>query len=290
MSYHSKQNYIADDAGNKIHHVQHFARRAFTLTEVAGAVIILGLACSSILVVIDRCVASAADSALRMHAFETARENMEKLLVSRSVKETVEYGISDNYPEIAWQTVVETFYEPITDQMWVQAVCSSEYEDSQGEKQTVELTHWLTNVSKAQLLQIMQEQEKQQQQWLDEQIIKTIEDAAEYAGVDGKTIEQWLENGMLTLDDGSFVRMNLDLYKRTEGKPAEQEQQLQVGSMEDLIKLFSQRATEGGQKTSDLQDVQNKIDPTTGLTYQEIEQMDTSQIFELLKQKKAKKP
>jgi hypothetical protein len=41
-----------------------------------------------------------------MHAFEIARENMEKLLAAGSVKETAEYGTSDEYPEIKWQTVV----------------------------------------------------------------------------------------------------------------------------------------------------------------------------------------
>jgi hypothetical protein len=55
-------------------------KKAFSLVEVAMAVMILDLVFLSVLVVIDRCVDSVAGSAMRMRAFEVARENMEKLL------------------------------------------------------------------------------------------------------------------------------------------------------------------------------------------------------------------
>ena len=123
--------------------------------------IILALISSSILVAINHCVTSAADSALRMRAFEVARENMEILLSKDSAKEMDEYGYSDKYPEIEWKTTVESFYEPITSRMWIQAICSAEYTDTQGELQKVELTHWLTDLSKRELLEFMQEKEKE---------------------------------------------------------------------------------------------------------------------------------
>jgi len=94
---------------------------AFSLVEVVTALAILALISSSVLVVINRCVASTADLSLRMQAFEVARENMEKLLASTLVQEKIEYGESDKYPEITWHTVVETFYEPITARMWLSA-------------------------------------------------------------------------------------------------------------------------------------------------------------------------
>lgn len=109
-------------------------KKAFSLVEVMVALAILALISSSVLVVIDRCIASAADSALRMKAFEIARENMEQLLASASVKESVEYGISENYPDIGWQTVVETFYEPLTARMWIRGVCSAQYNDPNGQE------------------------------------------------------------------------------------------------------------------------------------------------------------
>lgn len=250
------------------------------------ALTILGLVASSVLVVINRCVASAADSALRMHAFETARENMETLLAANSVEETVEYGRSDSYPDIAWQTVVETFYEPVSNRMWVRAVCSAEYEDSQGETQEIELTHWLTDVTKEQLLQIMKQQEQQDEQFLAEQIVETIEEAAEYAGVDEETIEQWLDNDMLTAEDGSFIKHNLDIYKRTGGKPGEEDKKQQVESEDELVQLRQQLSQTGAQETPELQDWQDKTDPTTGLKYGELEQMDVREIFEFLKARK----
>src|SRR4030042_1740904 len=85
---------------------------AFSLVETATALIILALISSSVLVVVNRCMASAADLEMRMRAFEVARDNMETLLSKDSIGEMVEYGISVKYPEIQWQTTVEIFYEP----------------------------------------------------------------------------------------------------------------------------------------------------------------------------------
>ena len=135
----------------------------FSLPEVMAALMILALFSSSVLVVINRCVTSAANSTMQMEAFRVARENMEKLLASDSVSEMVEYGNSNRYPEIQWQTVVESFYEPITKRMWVRAICSAEYRDMDDEVQTVELTHWLTNLTKSQLIQIAEEKRKQEE-------------------------------------------------------------------------------------------------------------------------------
>jgi type II secretory pathway pseudopilin PulG len=132
-------------------------RKAFSLVEAVTALIILGLVCSSVLVVINRCLAGAADSELRMRAFEVARENMEKLLSAEAVAETSDYGESEKYPEIQWQTMVETFYEPLTARIWFQAICSAQYTDTEGDEQTIELAHWLTEVSKAQLIQMIKE-------------------------------------------------------------------------------------------------------------------------------------
>jgi type II secretory pathway pseudopilin PulG len=263
-------------------------KKAFTLVEVLVALDILALVTLSVLVVIDRCVASAADSALRMHAFETARENMEKLLASNSVKETAEYGNSEKYPDVSWQTVVETFYEPISNRMWVRAVCSAEYEDTQGEAQTIELTHWLTDVTKEQLLKIMKQEEEQDEQFLADQIIETIEEAAEYAGVDEETIEKWLDDGMLTTEDGSFIKNNLDIYKRSNGEPTEEESKLQVETEAELVEMRQQLGQTSGQGTPGQQDWQNKIDPATGLSYGELEEMDVSQVLELLKKRLGK--
>jgi prepilin-type N-terminal cleavage/methylation domain-containing protein len=201
--------------------------KGFSLPEVVAAVIILGLVSSGVLVVISRCMVSAADSALRMRAFEVARENMEVLLTSDSLKEMAEYGSSDKYPEIEWQTVVETFYEPLTSRMWIQAVCSAEYTDIDNEVQTVELTNWLTNVSKEDVRKILQEQQ-QEDELLAEQIIETEEEAAEYAGVDEETIRQWVKNGMLKTEDGYYIKNQLDLYIDNDGNPSIEDKRWQA--------------------------------------------------------------
>ena len=44
--------------------------------------------------------------------------------------------------------------------MWVRAVCSATYPDANGQPKTVELTHWLTDVSDSVRLKIQRDQEK----------------------------------------------------------------------------------------------------------------------------------
>lgn len=126
----------------------------FSLVEAAAALVLLGFMCSGVLVVINRAMEATADSILKQHAFEVARENMEKVLTLKEVSEKTEYGYSEKYPEIEWTTTIETFYEPVDNKMWVQAVCSAEYADSKGELAKVELTHWLNKLSEQQTQQV----------------------------------------------------------------------------------------------------------------------------------------
>ncbi len=201
------------------------ARQAgFTLVESMAAVTLLAFIGASVWVVVDRCMMSAADSTQRMRAFEIARENMEKLLGLASVTEMTEYGISEEFQDIRWQTTVETFYEPVTSRIWVQAVCSTEYTDSAGEDQAVELTHWLTDLTKEQLQELMRREELKKQA-IAEHIIETEDLAAEYAGVSVETIRQWSQNGMPITEEGEYLKPWLELYLETDGSPTAEEKQ-----------------------------------------------------------------
>jgi len=240
-----------------------------------AALAILALTSSSVLVVIDRCVSTSTNSTLQMRAFEIARENMEKLLASDTIQEGIDYGESEKYPEITWETAIETFYEPVTSRMWIRGVCSANYNDMQGQEQTVELTHWLTDLSKEQLLKIMERDKEEGAEDLTGQLFESLEEAAEYAGVDIETIQKWLDNGMLTTEDGSFIKDNLDLYMRTNGEPSEEEKNGQIKSESELRSKVS--GSEG-----DLAGRDDEIDTKTGLTYGELEQMDFSEIWELM--------
>ena len=215
--------------------------KAFTLAETVAALVILAFISTSVLVVINRSMASAVDSVLRMQAFEVARKNMEELLSSDSVEESVEYGNSEMYPDIQWETVVESFYVPLDKKMWIQAICSAEYTDSEGQVQTVEITHWLTDVSKAELLKIL----AQQQDELAEQIIETLEEAAVYAGIDEQTIQQWVDNGMLLTEDGQYIMSQLDLYRDTDGNPTIEDRKRLAILDEDLISPTGKRVEPG---------------------------------------------
>ena len=147
---------------------ERFCRRAFSLMETITALTILAFISTSVLVVIDRCMASTADSLVRMQAFEVARENMEKILAADSVQETVEYGYSDKYPEIQWQSTVESFsvsssFSEAKSSEWIRAICSAGYTDTSGEEQKIELVHWLTNLTKKQSNQLAEEKQKEKE-------------------------------------------------------------------------------------------------------------------------------
>ncbi len=143
------------------------ARAGFTFIEVVAATLILGLISSSVLVVLNRSIEAMIDSRVRMQAFELARRNMEELLASNSVTDTAEFGVNELNEDIEWETVIEPFDEPVKSKMWIRAVCSASFMDRYGERQRIEMTHWLTQVTRSQERQI-QDQQKRQQEFLDQ--------------------------------------------------------------------------------------------------------------------------
>jgi len=240
----------------------------FTLIEVIAALAILGLATSSVLVVIDRCVSSASVSVVRMEAFVLAREILEKILVRDSVDETVEYGTSERYADIAWQTVIEGFPEPMTGQMWVRDVCSAQYVDSKGETQRIELTHWITQLTSQQAGRLVGQQDLEKLEA--EQVLKTDEEAATYAKVDVDTIAQWLETGLVKTDEDMFLRYNLDVFVQAQGSPTPEQKAQQVESVRGLaMKLRTEQ--NGTEQTGG-----------TGLSNEQLEKMSPSQIMDLV--------
>lgn len=126
-----------------------------------AAVAILAVICTTVMVVLDRCMQATIDSELKMQAFEAARENMEKLLSEKSVSQMVAYGTLEENPDIDWQMVVEPFSEPATSNMWIRAICTASYKDSTGERRELELRHWITDLSEKQTKQILDQQERE---------------------------------------------------------------------------------------------------------------------------------
>jgi len=135
--------------------------RGFTLIEVTVALIILGMITATVLVVVNRAIDTVVQWQTKMQAFDIVRENMEKILARSAVSDSVEYGISEENPDIKWETTVESFYEPITNNMWIRAVCSAKFIDNNGEEQKIELTHWLTSINKEQVLQILEQKQRE---------------------------------------------------------------------------------------------------------------------------------
>jgi len=217
----------------------------FSLLEVLAALAILALASSSVLVVIDRCLASASDSTMRMEAFELVRENLEKILVMETVEETVDFGTSEKYPSISWQTVIEGFPEPVTGQMWVRAVCSADYRDSKEETQKIELVHWLSQLTDQQAGQMISQQELEKLEV--EQTMKTDEEAAAYAKIDTDTLRKWVADGLVKTPENGFLRYNLDIFILSKGSPTPEEKAEQVDSVKALamkLKMEQKRLEE----------------------------------------------
>jgi Tfp pilus assembly protein PilV len=259
-------------------------RAGVMLVEVLAALVILAFVCSSVVLVIDQCVISAADSSLRMEAFQLARENMEKVLASDSITETVEYGRSDVYPDVSWQTEIEAFSEPVTEKMWIRAVCSAEYTDSAGQKQTIKLEHWITELTDQQANQLGG-QPQNLEELTAEQVIKTLDEAAQYADVDTGTIGKWIDDGLVTMEDGAFIKHNLDIFVRSDGKPIGAEKGLQVKSIEELAKLLKLQEGGEGENAGTLQGSDGK-DRLTGVPQDQLDKMSVGDAMKLLKDRK----
>jgi len=136
-------------------------RSAFTMIEVTVALVILGMIAATVLVVVNRAIDTVVQWQTKMEAFDIVRENMEKILARSAVSDSVEYGISEENPDITWETTVESFYEPITNNMWARAVCLAKFIDNNGEEQKIELTHWLTSLNKEQVMQILEQKQRE---------------------------------------------------------------------------------------------------------------------------------
>jgi len=137
------------------------------LIELVAALTILAIVTSSVLVVMNQCIEATIDGRNRATAFRIARDNMEYLLTRSSVKESAEFGSYELNPDIEWETVVETVNNPADSAMWVQAVCLASYTDSEGERQYIELIHWLTNLTAAQQKQIL-DQKRREAEFMEE--------------------------------------------------------------------------------------------------------------------------
>jgi prepilin-type N-terminal cleavage/methylation domain-containing protein len=141
---------------------QPVAKPGFSLVEMSVAIVILGMIIATVFTIINRAIETVGDWQTKMEAFQIARDNMEKLLAQKSLTDKIEYGTSETNPDMNWETTVESFYEPVSNQMWMRAVCTVEYPDSNGTDQKVELTQWLTGLTKKQMMQILEQQQREQ--------------------------------------------------------------------------------------------------------------------------------
>lgn len=137
---------------------EHSARRAFTIVEVVAALAVLSVMLGSVMVLMNRYVEAVMDLQLREQAFEIVRGNMENLLAESKLSDMGEFGTSETNADIEWKTLVEPFYESVTNRMWIRAVCSAGFNDSKGEYQEVELEHWITNLTAVQIKRILAQQ------------------------------------------------------------------------------------------------------------------------------------
>jgi prepilin-type N-terminal cleavage/methylation domain-containing protein len=135
------------------------AESGFTLMEVTTALFLLSIILTSVMVLMNRYVDAVMDMRLRQEAFELARSNMETLLTENRLSNKADFGTSELNPAIDWSTIVEPFYEPVTNRMWIRAICTSEFLDSKQDYEEIKLEHWITSLTAAQVKQILAQQE-----------------------------------------------------------------------------------------------------------------------------------
>jgi prepilin-type N-terminal cleavage/methylation domain-containing protein len=165
------------------------ASGGFTLVEVAAALVLLGLLLGSTLTLMNRYVDTVIDMQLRQQAFEMARSNMERLLSENTLSDRDDYGTDEFHPELDWEMLVEPFYEPVTNRMWIRAVCLAGYMDTKGQRQDVELEHWITNLTKEQIRQILAQQKAE------EEYLKILQ-GGELTDVQKATVAFLVQEGM----------------------------------------------------------------------------------------------
>ncbi len=211
------------------------ARGGFTLVEMLVAMILLGLIGSRVVMTIDRCMDATQELTLRRQAFAVARENLEQVLTRLSLEESIEQGVSDQFPAITWETTLETFGEPASGKTWARVICSASFEDENTEPQTVELVHWLTEVKEEGMGDPSGAEGAADREF-------TYDEALDYTGVDEATFSQWVEAGLKQAADGSFIEYNLDIFIRANGQPTEEEIDTQVNSLRELREQQEDRA------------------------------------------------
>ncbi|MEN6308774.1 MAG: type II secretion system protein [Anaerohalosphaeraceae bacterium] len=183
-------------------HQSQSRKPGFTLIEVAAALVILSMLISSALVVMSRITSGMIDLQSETQAFSIARQNLEKLLSSTPVSDMTEYGVVETNPDMDWEIVVEPFYEPISNRMWIRGLSSASYTDSFGERKTIELTCWLTGLTAQQIRQILEQQKRQ------EEFMKQYSDSEEgqqLARQRALTKAYLEENGLDAVAYGEFV-------------------------------------------------------------------------------------
>ncbi|NQV32959.1 MAG: type II secretion system protein [Phycisphaeraceae bacterium] len=216
----------------------------FTLLEVICALGILSIISSSALVIMARNRESAYNVTMRLRALEVARENMEQILVSGTIEEQTEFGLSEKYPSIEWENTIETFYAPLEGQTWARARSTARYKDMEDADQEIELEHWLCRVTEADMEAL------DQLEGSESGLFESIAEAAEFVGVDEQEVLGWLENGMVQTAEGYFIEANLKLFMRTQGNPSQEELAQQA-----LTGVFEDAASEDIQVEQDTADV-----------------------------------
>ncbi len=139
-----------------------YSKGGFTLIEALTALVIVGFICGTVLVVINDCVDSISDQSSRLEAIEVARENIEFLISQSMLKESVETGISEVYPGIEWVMSVEVVQFPMTNKLWMKAVSSANFYNSNNELEEIKFERWLAPLTAQQEKLIMNDRQREQ--------------------------------------------------------------------------------------------------------------------------------
>ncbi len=125
--------------------------------------VIVSFICGTVAIVIGESLDSIADQRSKQQAVRVAHQNMETILAQEEIEEFSETGMSELYPDIEWTKGVEVVEFSGTGKLWMKAVSSANFYDSDNEIEEITFENWLAPLTRKQERLVQEDREKEEE-------------------------------------------------------------------------------------------------------------------------------